>query len=182
MEILEKKHRWAQVPTHYRGTAHRDLAFINEPFNDAVALAEWRELGFTQSRFTGDMYDMRFAEPEFIDQFRLFFPWKHFSWSVYRMTPGSTLPEHSDTYARFCQLYSIHDPDTIYRAVVFLEDWQQGHYFDIMQRPILQWRSGHCVIWQGSTPHTAANIGKTDRYTLQITGIPYSDPITARFY
>lgn len=155
---------------------HRDLDFINEPFNDPVSLAEWRSLGYTQTKFTGDMYDMRNSEPAWIEPFRKEFPWRHFSWSVYRMTPGCVLPDHSDTYARFCEIYDIHDIDQIFRAVVYLEDWQSGHYGEVDGKPIIMWNAGDYIVWRGDTLHLAANNGKTDRYTLQITGVPDENP------
>jgi hypothetical protein len=31
------------------------LPYTNEPFNDPASLAQWQELGYTQTRFTGDM-------------------------------------------------------------------------------------------------------------------------------
>jgi hypothetical protein len=94
----------------------------------------------------------------------------HFSWSVYRMTPGTVLPEHRDTYRRFREVYNVTDIDEIVRCVVFLEDWQSGHYFEIDRQPIVSWIKGHCVCWKGDVPHMAANLGETNRYTLQITG------------
>lgn len=158
------------------GLAHRELAYINEPFNDPVALCEWQALGYTQTKFTGDMHDMRNPEPSWIAPFREIFPWQHFSWSVYRMTPGTVLPNHSDTYARFSEVYSISDIESIYRAVIYLEDWQSGHYGEVSGLPVVMWNAGDCVVWRGSTPHLAANNGRTDRYTLQITGVPDEDP------
>lgn len=157
--------------------SHRDLPYVNEPFNDELALKEWRDLGYTQTRFTGDMYDMRNPEPQWVKPFRHYFPWQHFSWSVYRMGPGTVLPEHSDIYAKFVKLHDVTDIGSIYRAVIFLEDWQSGHYFEIDRLPVTGWHAGDYIIWQGSTPHLAANVGKTDRYTLQITGIPDEDPL-----
>lgn len=156
--------------------SYRELSYINEPFNDPVSLAEWRQLGFTQSKFTGDMYDMRNQEPEWLSPFRAAFAWRHFSWSIYRMPPGSVLPEHRDTYVRFREIYQIDDADSIYRSVVFLDDWQSGHYLEIDQEPITQWRCGDAVTWRNDVPHLAANMGRTDRYTLQITGTCHEDP------
>ena len=151
--------------------SYHDLPYINESFNDPASLARWRDLGYTQTRFTGDMYDMRQPEPAWLAPFRVAFPWQHFSWSVYRMPPGTVLPEHRDTYARFRKLYNIDDEHTIYRAVIFLADWQSGHYFEIDQHPITQWRRGDVVTWQSDVAHLAANMGHTNRYTLQITGV-----------
>lgn len=158
-----------------------DLPYIHEPFNNPDDLAKWQALGYTQTRFTGDLYDMRFPEPSWIDGFRKHFQWDHWSWSVYRMPPGTVLPNHSDTYARFKQIHNLPEDTTVKRAVVFLEDWQSGHYFEINGRPMQQlnsrrpeprmWFAGTWIAWSNDTPHLAANMGMTNRYTLQITGI-----------
>ena len=148
---------------------YKDLIYINEPFNDLISLKEWRDLGYTQTKFTGDMYDMRQEEPDWMDAIRKVLPWKHFSWSIYRMNPGSCLPEHGDTYARFRELYSW-DGD-IHRAIFYMEDWQSGHISEIEKQPLINWQAGDYIIWKNDTLHLAANVGKTPRYTLQITGV-----------
>jgi len=172
MEILESGKTWFRflLPEVWWAN-HESIPYFNEPFNDPESLKWWRSLGYTQTKFTGDMYDMRFEEPKWIDRFREFFLLNHFSWSIYKMTPGCTLPRHSDLYARFRKLYNIKDPSKIRRVVVFLDDWQSGHYFDVDDIPVLQWRAGEGVLWENDTPHSAANVGVTNRYTLQITGV-----------
>ena len=172
METQGNSNRWHRGHIDPWWTKHRDLEYSNEPFNDAASLELWRSLGYTQSRFTGDMYDMRRPEPDWIDAFRGHFPWQHFSWSVYRMRPGCVLPNHSDTYARFVRIYDVEDPTKIHRAVIFLEDWQSGHYFEIDNTAITGWKAGDTLTWRYDVPHIAANIGMCDRYTLQITGVP----------
>jgi hypothetical protein len=176
MAILDKfKYQHCWIHNTWWDLAHRDLTYINEPFNDPDSLAKWQDLGYTQTRFTGDMYDMRNSEPAWMEPFRNIFPWQHFSWSVYRMGPGTTLPNHRDTYARFREIHNIADPDTIFRAVVFLEPWQSGHYFEINEDPVVDWAAGETMVWRNDIPHLAANMGMTDRYTLQITGVPNED-------
>ena len=118
---------------------------------------------------------MRNSEPSWIAPFRSHFPWQHFSWSVYRMPPGTVLPNHSDTYVLFKQLYNVTDSDKIYRAIVMLEDWQSGHYLEIDETPITKWIAGDIYIWQNDVKHLAANNGMTSRYTLQITGVSVED-------
>lgn len=176
------QHQVQNEPTWVQGNIepwwayqHRDLNWINEPFNNSNDLEVWRNLGFTQSRFTGDMYDMRSPEPSWVIPFRKHIKLRHFSWSVYRMRPGDVLPCHSDSYARFCQLHSVTNIDCIRRYVIFLESWQSGHYFEIDQIPIINWQAGQWVYWQGDTKHLAANLGSTDRYTIQITGLVDED-------
>lgn len=176
MAIQDKNKTWQRIHIDPWWVSHRNLAYTNEEFNDPASLKQWRELGYTQSRFTGDMYDMRNSEPAWINGFRNVFKWQHFSWSVYRMKPGCVLPNHRDTYKKFIEIYQIQDPADICRAVIFLEDWQSGHYFEIESCPVTKWLAGDGVIWRYDAPHIAANMGMTDRYTLQITGVPNEDP------
>lgn len=165
--------RWQQTWIEPWWTSgFKQLNYINEPFNDQESEAHWRSLGYTQTKFTGDMYDMRRPEPSWINGFRYYFKWQHFSWSVYRMSPGTVIPNHRDTYAKFKQIYDITDNDSIWRAIVMLEDWQSGHYLEIDGRPMVNWIAGDTFIWQNDVQHLAANMGTTDRYTLQITGVP----------
>jgi len=150
---------------------HRELEYTNEPFNDSDSVAKWRSLGYTQERFTGDMYDMRFDQPDWYDGFEAYFKqWKNIGWSFYRMTPGVILPQHSDLYTRYKRVHGLSDSKTVWRAVIFLEDWQSGHYLELDATPITQWRAGDFVAWNDDVEHLAANMGTTDRYTLQLTG------------
>lgn len=153
------------------GLCHRDLAYINEPFNNPDDLAKWKSLGFTQTVFTGDMYDMRNPAPEWYDGFEAYFKdWQNIGWSFYRMSPGVILPKHSDLYTRYKQIHNLPDSKNIWRAVVFLEDWQSGHYLEIDGTGITDWSAGDYVAWNDDVLHLAANIGETNRYTLQLTG------------
>lgn len=152
------------------GLAHRDLPYINEPFNDQDSLKQWRMLGYTQTKFTGDMYDMRFPATEWLNKFSSCFAFANLCWSVYRMTPGSVLPTHSDTYSRYRLIHDLDRSADVIRIIVYLEDWQSGHYTEMAGSPVTGWRAGDWVSWYNDFPHLAANIGHTDRYTLQLTG------------
>jgi len=168
----QENNTWAQGHVDpWWGTSHRDLPYVNEVFNDPKSLREWRLLGYTQKRFTGDMYDMRQPEKDWLSKFKDHFALNHLSWSVYRMRPGDVLPEHADTYNRFCELHDLIDTKKIVRAVVFLEDWQSGHYLELNKKPVTGWRAGDWVTWNSDFLHLAANVGKTNRYTLQLTGL-----------
>ena len=150
---------------------HRDLDYTHEQFNNSDDIAAWQRQGFTQQRFTGDMYDMRRPEPACITRLREILPMRNFGWSFYRMRPGDVLPTHSDTYAAFRRVHDLGPDAVIRRYVIFLENWQSGHYFEIDGMPITRWLAGDAVLWHGDTPHLAANMGSTPRYTLQITGV-----------
>jgi len=169
---IPDKFKWARYHIDpWWNTDYINLPYVNEPFNDPAALDRWKKKGWTQTKFTGDIYDMRNPEPGWIDGFRKYFPWDHFSWAVYRMTPGVIIPEHSDTFAKFKKIHNIKNFDQIFRAVIFVENWKQGHYLDIDGTPITEWKAGDTIIWKYNLPHTAANIGSDDRYTIQITGL-----------
>lgn len=167
MVILDKS--YAYIPPCWHD--YENLPFVNEEFNDQESLAQWRALGYTQTKFTGDMYDMRRPEPVWMPKIREHFNWQHFSWSLYRMGPGTVLPPHRDTYTRFREIYNVSDPKKICRAIIFLRNWESGHYFEINGQIISSWTAGDTYIWRWDLEHAAANVGKTPRYTLQITGI-----------
>jgi hypothetical protein len=152
---------------------YKYLDYVNESFNDSENLDHWRSLGFAD-KFTGDMCDMRSAQPTWnhvvIDVFSEI-GWQDIGTSYYRMMPGTILPTHGDLYKKYIQLFDLKGREhTVCRAVIFLEDWQSGHYFEGNGEPYTKWRAGDTVEWRYDTPHMAANMGFTPRYTLQITG------------
>jgi hypothetical protein len=54
--------------------------------------------------------------------------------------------------------------------VVFLEQWQSGHYFEGGDEVVTGWEAGDVVEWEYDLEHIAANLGTAPRYTLQING------------
>lgn len=152
---------------------YKHLDYIREPFNDPVSLAEWTTRGYT-GPFTGYMCDMRSTQPSWNQRFVDLFAadgWKDIGTSYYRMETGTILPVHADLYKKYIELFNLKGKEhTIYRAIVFLEDWASGHYFEANGQAWSDWRAGDCAVWNYDLPHMAANIGLTPRYTLQITG------------
>lgn len=152
---------------------YKVLEYINESFNDVISTTRWLEQGYPH-KFTGDMADMRGRQPkwnqQFIDHFESL-GWQDIGTSYYRMDTGTILPTHSDLYLKYINLFDLQGQEqNIRRAIVFLEDWKSGHYFEAMGIPETKWSAGHVVEWSYDTPHMAANIGLEPRYTLQITG------------
>jgi hypothetical protein len=151
----------------------KHLEYFNETFNDSESVQRWLDLGFA-NQFTGDMCDMRSAQPSWnkiiIEVFEQM-GWQNVGTSYYRMMPGTILPTHQDLYKKYIELFDLAGQEhTIHRAVIFLEDWQPGHYLEAMDCPMVKWRAGDVVEWVYDTPHMAANMGSTPRYTLQVTG------------
>jgi hypothetical protein len=152
---------------------YKHLIYINEEFNDPQQTQTWLSQGYA-NRFTGEMCDMRSEQPSWNQRFIDVFSelgWKDIGTSYYRMNTGTVLPTHSDLYKKYIELFDLAGQEsTIRRAVVFLENWAPGHYAEYMDLPYTQWIAGSIVEWTYDTPHMAANLGLTPRYTLQITG------------
>ena len=152
---------------------YENLDYINEPFNDTYQTRIWQDQGFA-NRFTGDMCDMRSTQPKWNQRFIEIFAgqgWKDIGTSYYRMNTGTVLPSHGDLYVKYIDLFNLQGQEhTIRRAIVFLEDWQPGHYAEYQDQAFVNWRAGAVIEWTYDTPHMAANLGPTLRYTLQITG------------
>jgi hypothetical protein len=117
---------------------------------------------------------MRNTQPDWNQRFIDIFAgqgWQDIGTSYYRMNTGTVLPTHSDLYKKYIEIFNLHGQEhTIRRAIVFLEDWQPGHYAEYEDRAFVNWRAGATVVWTYDVPHMAANLGLTPRYTLQITG------------
>jgi hypothetical protein len=152
---------------------YKTLDYINENFNDPNQLMLWKNQGYPD-QFTGAMCDMRSPQPLWNQRFLDMFAgqgWKDVGTSYYRMSTGTILPTHSDLYLKYIDLFNLQGREhTIRRAIVFLEDWQPGHYAEYMQQAFINWKAGAIIEWAYDTPHMAANMGLTPRYTLQITG------------
>jgi hypothetical protein len=152
---------------------YKNLDYVNEPFNDTPQIHIWQAQGYA-NQFTGDTCDMRSIHPTWNQRFIDIFAgqgWLDVGTSYYRMGTGTVLPTHQDLYVKYIDLYSLQGREhSIRRAIVFLEDWQPGHYAEYQDRAFVNWRAGTVVEWTYNTPHMAANLGPTPRYTLQITG------------
>lgn len=154
--------------------SYQQLDYEVETFNNPNDIDKWTALGFP-GKFTGAMCDMRRSQPawnqEIINRFEVLLGWKDVCTSYYRMDPGTILPCHQDTYKRYIEIFNLENHHaSVYRAIVFLQDWASGHYLEVDGKPVVKWSAGDVVTWWYDTPHLAANMGYTPRYTLQITG------------
>ena len=171
--MIQKTHIQKYQLHVFWDSAYVDLNYVNEPFNNLDQVEIWQGQGYA-NRFTGDMCDMRYDQPAWNQRFIDIFAgqgWQNIGTSYYRMNTGTVLPTHQDLYLKYISLFGLQGREhTIKRAIIFLEDWQSGHYAEYDYNPFVNWRAGDCVIWRYDTPHMAANLGLLPRYTLQITG------------
>jgi hypothetical protein len=152
----------------------KHLDYIQEPFNDPVSVDLWIKQGY-HNKITGDLCDMRHQLPAWAKCFITMYQdqgWQNIGLAFYRMRTGTVMPVHQDLYRRYIEIFNLQGQEhTIRRALVLLEDWKPGHYLEVDGVPYVDWPAGKTVEWVYDTPHSAANLGLEDRYTLQITGI-----------
>jgi hypothetical protein len=164
-------HRYQLYP--FWNNEYKTLNYINESFNDTALAQQWLTQGYA-NQFTGEMCDMRSLQPTWNQRFIDIFEgqgWQDVGTSYYRMNTGTILPTHGDLYLKYIDLFDLKGREhTIRRAIVFLEDWQPGHYAEYRDQAYVNWKAGSVIEWTYDTPHMAANLGLTPRYTLQITG------------
>jgi hypothetical protein len=152
----------------------KNLKYKQYPFNDPCTVKVWKESGHIYEKYTGMMIDNSNNIPEWCLEISNNFEFLNPTSTLYCMTPGTILPIHRDTYLKYKKIFNLDfNFEQIYRSIVFLEDWDSGHYLEISNNPITKWKKGDYVMWKNDSPHIAANIGSTNRYTLQVTGVKY---------
>ena len=151
------------------------LDYHKEIFNNPSDINRWREVGYNQdiSNFSGLMCPHNKPHPEWTKDI---VTWveneiglKDIGVCFYKMTTGIILPTHSDHYNTYKIKFNC-ELDQINRVLIFLEDWKSGHYFEVENNPIMNYKAGTFIQWKGDAKHMAANIGEEHRYTLQLTG------------
>ena len=152
---------------------YKNLTYIWEQYRDPELVNHWVDMGYSD-KLSGWLCDMRQQQPSWNHKFIELYTsmgWKDIGTAYYRMDCGTVMPTHKDHYKKYVEVFNLEGrEDTIHRAVIFLEDWASGHYFEGPGKPVTGWQAGLVAEWQYDVPHMAANIGPTPRYTLQITG------------
>jgi hypothetical protein len=91
---------------------------------------------------------------------------EHYVVSVINILPGNTIPYHADKHYL---LQKEHGAGDTYRYLIFLEDWQSGHYFEIYNQPLVSWRRGDWIKFHRNEWHLAGNMGTTPFFSAQVT-------------
>jgi len=147
----------------------KNFPYVKQPVTDKE-LQDWRKMGYMHDSFTGVMYSGKNPMPDWVYDIASMLNLSNPGFVFYKMTTGDIMPTHVDHFRKYCEIFNV-DRESVRRAVIFLEDWKTGHYFDIGGEAIVNYKAGTYVVWDCNEPHFAANIGVEDRYTLQITGV-----------
>lgn len=148
----------------------KTLEYEYIPIKNTWDEQRWRQEGYTNVTLNGALYGMPKPMPDYAGKFLTLFDWQNVGIGFFRMNTLDIFPVHQDHYTSYKKKFNIKDPTTIWRCIVFLEDWKSGHYFEIDGQPIVNWRQGDYVKWNYDVPHFAGNFGIEPRYTMQITG------------
>ena len=90
--------------------------------------------------------------------------------AINKLMPGQVLPWHTDNYPTYIRRNNISENQQITRIIVFLHDQEPGQQLWIGHR-LCVGTAGTDFGWGRGVEHMAANLSKTPRYTLQITGV-----------
>ena len=141
------------------------------PYDDTVN--NWKSQGHLYVNYTGLLREEYRGVPDWchslVKELKKEIEFRHSSLSVYCMPPGTIMPEHRDYYSRYRQVNNLKPIEKVGRALIFLDDWKSGHYFELDRNPIVNWNKGDYCFWEEDAPHIAANIGVENRYTMQVT-------------
>ncbi len=148
---------------------YKNFNYIKKPLNLKEETV-WKDSNYNSMLFGGSLYDNSNTMPDWIGSLGEKIGLTNCGYSFYKMITGEIIPKHVDHYNLYCKLFNV-PREQVKRAIIFLEDWKSGHYFEMDSYPIMDYKAGDYVYWSYNVPHLAANIGVEDRYTLQITGI-----------
>jgi len=147
---------------------YKKFDYVRQPITGEESVA-WRRQGYSHKNTTGKMYDSRNPMPDYVDEIAQMLNLRNPGFVFYKMETLDIMPTHIDHYNTYCKVFKK-ERQEVRRAIVFLEDWKPGHYFEVADRAFVNWKAGEFVLWHPDTPHAASNIGIDPRYTLQITG------------
>jgi len=175
---------------------HVDLSFVTDDMLKAIEFNEvnhvphgnglWTELGIPEPDFvpgTTNVHQVFDADcPKWTNKVKQLFDWVDYGTvTLNKLEPGQFIPPHADTLYRLKEYIKEHDLDItdseLVRVNIFLQDKQIGHFLDIGNVGIGDYRKGDYVLLYPGVLHTVGNLGYTNRYTMQITGIIKRDKI-----
>jgi len=150
---------------------YKNFDYVRQPITGEEADA-WRKQGYTHDTTTGKMYGGQNPMPKWVHEVADYVGLTKCGFVFYRMDTLDIMPTHIDHFRTYCKVFN-EKRINVRRAIVFLEDWKPGHYFDVGGNGVVNYKAGEYVLWSPDEPHAASNIGVEPRYTLQITGTYY---------
>lgn len=100
---------------------------------------------------------------------------EHATSSIIYQSPGQTVPWHYDTHIEFYKKlkkkgFKVKKKNVI-RYMIFLKDWDYGHFFCVGSSVVKKWKKGDIITWSPHMHHSGSNGGISPKVTMNITGI-----------
>lgn len=158
------------IPINWNNT-HELLDYSFEEFKDSSKVSQWQQSGLDLEKLKIGLhqlkqpYEWMNCVSNVIDSLPILNP----TYCIHLLTPGNFLPFHSDLYSYYSKKNNISNLNDIIRIIIFLNDAVPGQILQIADKVYINYKKGDVAYWFGSTPHLAANLSTSNRYTLQIT-------------
>jgi hypothetical protein len=143
--------------------------YIKQPIKDSE-VQSWRDQGYYHESFTGELYSSKNPMPEWTQKVAQGIGLKQCGFTFYKMNTLDIMPPHQDHFETYCKIFNV-DQKEVFRAIVFIQDWKPGHYFEYNKIGFTNWNKGDYVMYSYDVEHAASNIGVEPRFTLQVTGL-----------
>jgi hypothetical protein len=163
-------YKFSRVTPWWVDSDFKSLNYEYSPVRNQQDTEKWTAAGLGKLTLFGAVYDSTKPLPACAEKFLHLFDWQNVTISFLRLNTLEALPTHQDAFINYRKIFNVTDPHLLWRCVVFMEDWKSGHYFEIADQGVVNWRRGDYVVWNYDVPHYAGNFGVESRYTLQITG------------
>ena len=150
------------------GTEYLEFEYFKQPLKE-WELKLWKDQGYYHPSFSGEMYNSTNPIPIWTNSIAEQIGLTNCGFVFYRMNTLDIMPPHLDHFETYSRVFNV-DVEKAHRAIVFLEDWKPGHYFEYNHKGFVNWNAGDFVLYSSDVLHAASNIGTESRYTLQITG------------
>jgi hypothetical protein len=81
-----------------------------------------------------------------------------YSWSLQCLYPNTVIKNKPKS------------PNNTVTLMIFLKKWCSGHYFELNNVPIGEWKAGTYVAWVGAKNRLNFNFGQENQYILELVG------------
>jgi hypothetical protein len=171
---------------------HLDLSFITEELLEATVFIESNEVAYANGLWQELNIPMPLSYkagtttvhqcfdtdcPAWAHKIKDMFPWlQHRLVTVNKLAPGCFIPPHKDMFYRLKDMTAHVDTSNSVpiRINVLLQDKKYGHFLDVDNTALSDYRKGDYVYIHRGVIHSVVNVGFENRYTLQVTGL--ADP------
>lgn len=173
-EYQKQLYKHALQPNGFLNRLAVQSSINDVPYTQTYDEAELEYLGLSPDHVF--FHNLKTNDNETVSKILTSFKFKHGGASFHVQRPGEIFPYHIDEIPAIKNNNPNskldQNPKWAARFEIQVFDWQPGHVWSIGNTYWKQWRAGD-ILWHDwrHTPHGTCNLGRSDRVTLQLTGI-----------